>query len=99
MIQMSYVLRIKDSEKIQGLVEGLKIYFPRRNLDGEVYFSENLVAVGIKNLESDFFEFPVEVSHNHARFLRDMGIKCEVLEFGKYEQLEEFLQKHNIKRS
>jgi hypothetical protein len=96
---MSYVLRIKDPKNTQTIVDGLKRYFPKHNVDGEVYFSDNLVAVGIKNPGKDFFETPFQVSHEHALFLERMGIGCEVLEFGEYEQLSELLQKYNIKPS
>jgi len=102
---MSYVLSIEYAENVQAVVDGLKRYFSRRNIErsedikSEIYFSGNLVAVGMKNLRKDFFETPVEVSHNHARFLRDLGIECKVLEFGEYEELEGFLKKHNIKKT
>jgi len=95
---MSYVLRIKDPENTSVVVDGLKRYCPKHNLDCEIYFSENLVAVGIKNLRRDFFESPFQISHEHALILEKMGIGCEVLEYGEYDQLPEFLQKHNIKK-
>jgi len=104
---MSYVLRIKDSKKTPYAVDGLKRYFSRHNIDCEIYFSENLVVVGIKNLRELFSgtlssiskkHASISISKEHASILEKIGFDCKVLESGDYEELTKFLQKHNIKK-
>jgi len=95
---MSYVLIFKDPKKTPYAVDGLKRYFSKHNLDCEIYFSGNLVVVGIKNLREVFSGTPFLISDEHASILEKIGFDCKVLESGEYEKLTEFLQKNNIKK-
>lgn len=94
---MAYVLKISDRRLLETVVRGLKKYFREHDIDAEVHYFKDMVAVGIKNLRRDFYESPWEIAHKNALFLENIQIGCSVLDSGEFERLPEFLKKYNFR--
>ena len=94
---MAYVLKINDRRNVETLVGTLKRYFKKHDMDGEVHYSGDMVAVGIRNLRRDFTETPLEIAHKNALFWENMQIGCSVIDYGEFERLKEFLEKHHFR--